>query len=308
MAQTLTTPTALSLDQFYTRKDTATRCITRLADRLPEFSADLYVEPAAGDGAFLHNLPDPCFGIDVAPACTGIVAGDFLAWQPEATVGTVAVVGNPPFGKNASKAIAFFNHAARFAEVIAMIMPASLGKASMQDRLDRRYHLVNEMPLHAEPFRIGSALHEVNAVFQIWRREDFDRPKSVRRTTHADFRFVTSITDADFVVRRVGARAGAILALPNGTGPMTGYAPSTNLFVQASSVDPRELEARFRRLDLGDVCKQATANPSVSKSDLVALYDAQLEVDRVLGAVARGARGAATPSSRPTCFPAMAAE
>jgi hypothetical protein len=280
MAQTTFSPSSTSLDKFYTRPETAEACLALLAARLPEFRADLFVEPSAGDGVFLERLPKPSYGIDIAPAAPGIDAGDYLAWVPDENVGAVAVVGNPPFGKNGAKAIAWFNHSARYAEVIAMIMPASLMKGSMRDRLNDRFHLIDEMPLLAEPFRVGAALHQVNAVFQIWKRGETRRPKSVRKTTHPDFRFVASAIGADCVIRRVGGRAGQILPPIDGATDSRGYSPSSNLFVKAESVDPKALEARLNSLDFTDVRECVAANPSVSKSDIVALYQAQLDLER----------------------------
>ncbi|MEP1832078.1 MAG: SAM-dependent methyltransferase [Hyphomonas sp.] len=280
MAQAISS-TSISLDKFYTRLETADACMALFVARLPEFNADLFVEPSAGDGVFLERLPEPRFGIDIAPAASGIETGDFLAWVPNEDVETIAVVGNPPFGRNGSKAIAWFNHSARFADVIAFIMPASLMKRSMQDRLDDRFHLVDEMPLLAEPFRAEFALHQVNTVFQIWKRGIDRRPKSIRKTVHSDFRFLASSRGADFVVRRVGARAGDILPPIVGSADTRGYSPSSNLFVKAQGVDPQLLEARFRTLDFTEVRGCVAANPSVSKSDVVALYGSLLDLERL---------------------------
>ena len=281
MAKTPSSTPKNSLDQFYTRPETAEACLALFAARLPGFRADLFVEPSAGDGVFLERLPEPRYGIDIMPAASGIDTGDFLAWTPDGGVETIAVVGNPPFGKNGAKAIAWFNHSARFAEVIAFIMPASLMKGSMQDRLDNRFHLLAEIPLLAEPFRAGSVWHQVNTVFQIWKRGSDRRPKSVRKTTHQDFRFVANAAEADFVIRRVGGRAGKILPSIVGSADTRGYSPSSNLFVKAGGVDPLLLEARFRKLDFTDVRECVAANPSVSKSDVVALYGAQLDLEKL---------------------------
>lgn len=285
MAQTA--PSPRSLDQFFTRSATAETCLALLAARLPDLAPDLYVEPAAGDGAFLERLPEPRFGLDIAPSAPGMETGDFLNWLPDESLESIAVVGNPPFGRNAAKAIAFFNHAAGFAEVIALILPASLMKGSMQDRLDPQFHLVDELPLPAEPFRVGERLCQVNTVFQIWRRESFIRPKSVRSTEHDDFRFVATAAEADFVVRRVGARAGALLPRPEGAAGLSGYSPSSNLFVQATGLDPKDLEARFGKLDFAEVRQRVAANPSVSKTDIVALYEVQMELERIAEAAAQ---------------------
>lgn len=269
-------------DQFYTRGETAASCIAHLHAALSTFDPDFCLEPAAGDGAFLAQLPLPRLGLDVDPADPEVVMADFLTWMPDEPLGTIAVIGNPPFGRHAALAIRFFNHAAKFAGVIAMIMPASLSKGSMQNRLDARFRLISEMPLPAEPFRVpGGKLHRVNAVFQVWQRSETARPKAISTRTHADFTFVKTVQEADFVLRRVGARAGVILPVP-GPGPVPrGYAPASNLFIKARGIDPAHLEARFRRLDTREVRRCTTAIPSVSKGEIVTLYDALLNLEAI---------------------------
>ncbi len=277
-----TTPTtpANPLDKFYTRPETAMACFAFLHAAIPDLEADLYVEPAAGDGVFLDLLPEPRIGMDIAPAGPGIATGDFLAWTPEDPAGRIVVVGNPPFGANASLAIQFFNSAADYSDVIAMILPASMRKGTMQDRLNTRFHLVSEHPLPDEQFRVGDGLHRVNAVFQVWRRGPVPRVKTCGRTTHADFDFVATAGEADFAMRRVGGRAGVILPLPATTA--RGYAPASNYFIKSNGIDPAVLAKRFRALDFSEVRDCVVANPSVSKREIVTLYEAQLALEAIV--------------------------
>ncbi len=79
------------------------------------------------------------------------------------------------------------------------------------------------------------------------------------------------------------ARAGTILPVPTEAEVPCGYAPASNLYIRATG-DPALLEARFRSLDFGIVRQHVAANPSVSKSDIVALYSAQLALDRTRAA------------------------
>ena len=296
------------LDPYYTRAQTATACLAKLDEWLPDLDADLYVESSAGDGVFLVRLPTPRIGLDIAPAAPGIETADFLAWTPPADAGRIVVVGNPPFGRAASTAIAFMNHAATFADVIAMILPASMSKGSMQDRLDPFLHLVDEMPLPQEPFRFGEETRKVNAVFQVWRREKTHREKSVRPSRHADFDFVPDVKKADFVVRRVGGAAGKILARPAGSDSLHGYSPSSNLFVRANGVAPGVLRARFEAIDFDEVRNRAAAHPSVSKSDIVALYAAQVALEAASQGAARTQVEPAEPAPSALVAPAKAQE
>lgn len=217
-------------------------------------------------------MPAPRLGLDIAPDGPEIDTQDFLQWQPQAGAGRIVVIGNPPFGKNGAKAARFFNHAAGFAETIAFIMPASFMKPELQKRLDPQFHLISELPLIDEPFLFEDMPHNVSAVFQVWSRLAVKRAKPVKRaTTHPDFQFVKSLAEADFVMRRVGARAGAILSVPLDGNPARGVSAQSNLYVKAQGVDPDVLRQRFHALNHEDLRRQSIS-PSVSKSDLVALY------------------------------------
>ena len=301
MATTPATPQSNPNDQYYTRPETVAACLAFLDTVLPDLSPDLYLEPSAGDGAFLQQMPHPRLGIDIAPAHPEVVRADFFTWVPDEGIGSITVIGNPPFGRNGAKATASFNHAAPFADLIAMIMPASMSKGAMQNRLDPWFELVAEMPLPAEPFRAGDKMHKVNAVFQIWKRCDVLRPKAITTTTHADFAFVATPQEADFAIRRVGSRAGAIMTLPAPGQPTSGYAPTSNLFIKARGIDPARLEARFRALDFSEVRLCAVSNPSVSKNDIVTLYDASSRLEAITTAGAQARQLPSTTPGRPVC-------
>ncbi len=301
MATTPATPHSNPNDQYYTRPETVAACLAFLHAVLPDLAPDLYLEPSAGDGAFLQQMPHPRLGIDIAPAHPEVVMADFLTWVPNEDLGSIAVVGNPSYGRNAARAIAVFNHAAKIADTVAMIMPASMSKGSMRNRLDARFELVDEMPLPAEPFRLHGRLRRVNTVFQVWRRSSTLRPKAIATTTHADFTFVAAAQGADFAIRRVGGRAGAIMTVPAPGQPMSGYAPTSNLYIKARGIDPAHLEARFRALDFSDVRLCAVSNPSVSKSDIVTLYDALSRLEAITAAEAQARQLPYTIPGRPVC-------
>lgn len=273
MGTTARHSSAHKLGKFFTSPPTAAACLAHLAETLPGLTADLYLEPSAGAGAFLHQMPEPRLGLDIAPEGPEIDAQDFLHWQPQAGAERIVVIGNPPFGRNGADARRFFNHAAGFAETIAFIMPASFMKTEQQQRLDPQFHLISELPLIDEPFLFEDMPHNVSAVFQVWTRRAMARAKPVKRaTTHPDFVFVKDLSAADFVMRRVGARAGAILSVPSDGKPARGVSAQSNLYIQAQRVDPDVLRQRMEALDFAQLRQQSVAHPSVSKSDIVALY------------------------------------
>ena len=128
------------LDQFYTREDIAQNCLEVLFSAVPDvlLPGTCFVEPAAGTGAFFLNFPDDHkrYGGDIDPKCPCVEQANFLTDSlrlPKAKA--YVVVSNPPFGNKASLAVAFFNRAAEFAEVQALIVPVQFRKWSVQKDL-----------------------------------------------------------------------------------------------------------------------------------------------------------------------------
>jgi len=59
------------------------------------------------------------------------------------------VIGNPPFGKNSSLVINFFNKSAEFADVITFILPKTFKRVSIQNKLNLNFILIynEDIPL-----------------------------------------------------------------------------------------------------------------------------------------------------------------
>ena len=131
----------MGLDQFYTKPEVVDRVLSLINCSL----FDYVVEPSAGAGDFLRRLPkDTRVGIDLEPADPEIEQGDFFDFKP-ATTKNVLTIGNPPFGKNSSLAVKFFNHAASFSDCIAFIVPRTFRKPSIINRLHQNFHLIEEL-------------------------------------------------------------------------------------------------------------------------------------------------------------------
>jgi hypothetical protein len=250
--------------------------MAHLRESLPLDGIDLFLEPSAGAGAFLAEMPSPKRGMDTQPMSAGIETADYLAWWPETETGAIAVVGNPPFGRNGAGAVKFFNHSAGFADIIAMIMPASFSKDSMQNRLSMDFVLVSEMRLQKEPFLVEGKPYRVNAVFQVWRRSATPRVAVKAVTKHDDFAFVATKEEADFAMRRVGGVAGAIIEITPEACDKKGLSSESNYFMKAVNCTPAALKARLKSLDFEEVRSQCAAIPTISKPDIVKLYTAQI--------------------------------
>ena len=204
-----------NLDQFYTQPPIAELCIAFLNRYMRHHRTRyFYIEPSAGDGVFFNLLPkDHRFGIDIDPKSEGIYKCDFFLYKHSGPR-RVIVVGNPPFGKNSSLAVKFFNHAASFPEVdfIAFIVPKTFRKVSIQNRLSMDFHLVDELDLPDESFLKDGNPFKVPCIFQVWKRMPIPRTSFSVNLNNDWFDFVKKHEQPDLAVRRVGFNAGACKA------------------------------------------------------------------------------------------------
>jgi len=201
-------------DEFYTREDLARHWAQKTAGRWPSPDV-LFVEPSAGTGAFVRPLLDmsrKVRAVDINPQCRGVVKkGDFL--MPHRLFAGehsgIVVIGNPPFGKNASTAVRFFNCAARHSDEIAFIVPRTFRKLSLQNRLNPYFHLSDDEDVPDNAFIKDGKPHDVPCAWQVWTRRPVKRavPQPPDISHMVQF---TSPAEADFAMRRVGFYAGRI--------------------------------------------------------------------------------------------------
>ena len=263
---------ARRLDQFYTRTEVVEDLVEwyrvkRIEHNLLRFQRTRIIEPSAGTGTFLRKLPLGSEGYDIDPKAPGISQSDFLA-LPLSLDDPLLVIGNPPFGKNASMAIKFFNRAAQAASVIAFIVPRTFQKVSVQNRLDLSFHLVDEILVAKDAFIFEGERKHVPAVFQIWVKKDMRRQKIALPKAHADFEFLRAgeAHKANFAIQRVGAKAGQVHHNLEAK-------PSAHYFVRAKpEIDDLE-EAMCRlRLDFEAMARRTAGKPSLAKTEVVQLY------------------------------------
>ncbi len=176
-----------NLDQFYTNVDVAKTCLSGII--FDDY--DVVLEPSAGSGSFYNLLPtNKRFGIDLEPAHPEVSKQNFFDFK-HIEGKKYFVVGNPPFGKNSSLAVKFFNHSAGFADRIAFVVPRTFRKVSIQNKLDLNFHLVREEMLPANSFHVpGGEQYNVPCVFQVWERRNYEREKVDLPVEHPDFVFL----------------------------------------------------------------------------------------------------------------------
>lgn len=98
-------------DQFYTNEDVAKQCFQWIITALNESGETtttppedyIWIEPSAGTGAFLHQLPESFtkIGLDIEPKAADIIKQDYLSWNPTSLPKKdVIVFGNPHLAVN----------------------------------------------------------------------------------------------------------------------------------------------------------------------------------------------------------------
>ena len=196
-------------DQFYTKVSIAKECVDSILIHYPDSIQYLWIEPSAGNGAFLSALPSAIsrVAIDLEPKAPGIQKFDFLTWTP-ITEGPKVYFGNPPFGSQGSLAKSFIKHAAiNNAEIIAFILPRSFMKPSMSSAFPLKFHCIHEKELPKDSFEVNREVYDVPCVFQIWVKRDTNRELE-EKVEAIGFKYVKATEPYNMAFRRVGVNAG----------------------------------------------------------------------------------------------------
>jgi hypothetical protein len=186
--------THAGIDKFYTIPTISEKCLNRVGERYEWSTWDMVVEPSAGGGSFFTRIPTiKKIGIDIAPTHTDILKQDFLTYEPppsDMASPRILVVGNPPFGRVSSLAVKFFNHASKWANVIAFIVPRTFRRISLQNKLNTTFHLAFDEDIPMEPCSFEPPMM-AKCCFQIWEKsEKNQRPIVQPSTVHADWEFL----------------------------------------------------------------------------------------------------------------------
>jgi hypothetical protein len=195
------------LDQFYTSENISKLCYNQIIELYNLNTFDIFLEPSAGTGSFFNLFPESKrLGIDLEPQCSNIKQQDFFEFIPPKNK-SIITIGNPPFGKNSSLAVKFFNTASEFSDVIAFIIPKTFRKTSLQNRLNLNFHLKLDNDLPKNSFILNDEPYDVPCCFQIWERQNNQRQIEKINLENDYFNFVKK-KYADLAIRRVGGRTG----------------------------------------------------------------------------------------------------
>ena len=172
-------------EQFYTPTDLALRLATLVSDKVGGFSDKTVIEPAGGTGSFLEAAKalkaNKLISFDIEPKAEGVLLADFLLeTKGLEKISDAITISNPPFGRNNSLSIPFFNKAAQHSQYIAFVVPRSWRKWSVLNRLNRNFHLVHDEDLSIDYVdELGEMVWQkarLNTCFQIWERREELRP------------------------------------------------------------------------------------------------------------------------------------
>jgi hypothetical protein len=264
------------LDKFYTSPSYSKICIDKVF-KIRKETWGLIVEPSAGNGSFLHQIPQKYdkIGLDISPESLDIVKQDFFDYIPPKKEGDILVLGNPPFGRNSSLAIKFFNHSAKWGDVIAFIIPRTFRKVSVQNKLNEMFHLVydEDTPNKSSCFNPPMM---AKCCFQIWEKRTTKRLYVKLPTIHIDWEFLkmgpkddkgqpTPPLGADFAMRAYGGKIGEIK-----DKELNLLRPKSWHWFK-SNIDKTELVDIFNKLDYSNSSNTARQN-SMGKAELVNLY------------------------------------
>jgi hypothetical protein len=212
-----------------------------MLDHSDATTQDYWLEPAAGTGSFARALlsvgvaHDHITQMDIEPKRDDIILQDFLTSNLDLHDGVC--VTNPPFGRNHSLSIPFFNKAAQHCRLIGFIVPRSWRKWSIVNRLDPRFHKILDIDLTISYVDEDNALLSkssvLRTVFQIWERREDLRPKFPAEKT------------TNFEVVKPDQANGSLTIFGRGCGTLKTDFPvkanTTQMFIKATPKVLRDL-------------------------------------------------------------------
>ena len=213
-------------EQFYTPADLAKSLTNKLTTLIGPLEGKTVLEPAGGTGSFVQAANQAgalkIISFDIEPKADGVLRADFLDADLNGLENAITI-SNPPFGRNNSLSIPFFNKAAKYSAVIAFIVPRSWRKWSVMNRLNLDFHLIHDEDLAIDYVdEKGEQVWQkarLNTCFQIWQKQH--SPREIIKI--ADFGLVSKVAPekADVAITVFGYGCGKVRTkfepVPNST-------------------------------------------------------------------------------------------
>ena len=165
-------------EQYYTPLPLAHTLVGYVEQTLGQLRGKTVLEPAGGTGSFVDAAiargVKQVISFDIEPLHEGVLLGSFL--EQDLTQMDLITISNPPFGRNNSLSVPFFNHAAKVSQAICFIVPRSWRKWSVTNRLDLNFELILDEDLDIDYVDSTGALisdkSRLATCFQIWTRTE----------------------------------------------------------------------------------------------------------------------------------------
>jgi hypothetical protein len=194
-------------EQYYTPASLSLEIIRRVCSHLESPTSRIFLEPAGGTGSFIEAAKEFGFqtieSMDIEPKHPLVKEQDFL--QASLNLSNAVCVTNPPFGRNNSLSVPFFNKAAEYADIIAFIVPRSWRKWSVLNRLNLSFHLVDDWNLDIDYVdEEGNSTHGVGNLrtcVQVWKKDEFVLRQPVKIPDHGIIEKTTpELADVSFTL------------------------------------------------------------------------------------------------------------
>ncbi len=259
-------------EQFYTPDKLASELTKKFAEVVGDCSGRIIIEPAGGTGSFIKAAkslqPRKVLSFDIEPKTDGVVLADFLTADLSGVTGAITI-SNPPFGRNNSLSIPFFNKAAQHSDYIAFIVPRSWRKWSVINRLNRNFHLIHDENLSIdyvdEQGKMVWQKARLNTCFQIWQRRD-------------ELRELVKVTDHQLVTK-VGPEEAdvAITVFGYGCGKVrTEFERKPNSTLMFLKLNDKRVLAALKKVDFSRFYKNTAYTEALSLQEIRYLLNEEI--------------------------------
>ena len=262
------------IDKYYTKQNVVNQCVELVKKYITILSNDLIIEPSAGNGSFIENiktLSNNCKFYDLEPEHNEVYKLNFLEFdykELKQQYSNIHIIGNPPFGRQASLAIKFIKKCCLFSNSISFILPKSFKKNSMKKSFEKHYHLIYEIDLLENSFLVNDIVCDVPCVFQIWQYKEEIR-NEIEKNKPINFKFVEKKDNPDISFRRVGVNAGTIAKEINNKSFQSHYFIK---FTNNKTIDENIEKLKSIKFNFNN-----TVGPkSISKPELIDEFNKQL--------------------------------
>lgn len=278
------------LDKFYTKEELAIELIDKTKKILNLNENTLYLEPSAGSGNFSRHL-NKVHAFDIKPEGENIKQANFLELDLE--YNDYVAIGNPPFGNRCSLAIDFFNKCSFHSKSIAMILPITFLKWSVQKHLNPEFKLIYTENLEENSFTLSGEEYSVRCCFQIWTKEDIGKDLRLKKApaiTHEDFKIwqhnATENSrhyldeDWELAYYRQGYKDyNKIFYKDKDYAELKDIVYNTNIQIFFIKPKDEKIRERIINMDLNILAKRNMTTPGFGKADFVAYYEELFKED-----------------------------